>query len=80
MAWDSPLYIIGMFVAAIGIASWLIRAANPARRKTTFVCEVCGRKQRGPNPAEWRYCPYCGVPKDSRRLADLPPKRSVLDL
>ena len=79
MAWDYPFFIAGMFLASMGIIVWLTRSAA-STRKPTFECDVCGRK-RGPRDAnDWRYCPWCGVPRESKSLRDLPRKRSVLDI
>ena len=79
MAWDYPFFIIAMFLGAMGIVVWMMRsAAGP--RKPAFECDVCGRKRVPGDATDWRYCPWCGVPRESKSLRDLPPKRSVLDI
>ena len=78
LGWNSPLAIVGMFVSAMLAANWLMRAAA-GRRLPAFDCYVCGRKQMDRAARQWRFCPYCGVPRDSRKLSDIPGRRSVLD-
>lgn len=81
MAWDYPFFIIATLFAALGVAGAIIRAAQPGRKPPDFECAVCGRKQRGVTPREWRYCPYCGVPRDAKSLREMPrQRRSVVDL
>ena len=79
-AWDYPVFIIAMFVAAIAVSVWIIRLASP-RRPAAFECKVCGRRERGASARAWRYCPYCGAPRSSTRLGQMPhQRRSVVDL
>ncbi len=81
MAWDYPVFIVAMFVLAIAIAVVIGRIANPRRRRPSFECSVCGRRESARSAREWRYCPYCGVPRESRSLRDLPRRGvSVLDI
>ena len=81
MAWDYPVFIVAMFVAAISLALWLMRIANNPNTDPSFACAVCGRKRRESLAAQWRYCPYCGAPKGAKHLSDMPRmRRSVLDV
>ncbi len=80
MGWDNPIFIIGMFLGAMGIAILLIRVSSP-KSELAFECQVCGRKQRARSAGEWRYCPYCGAPRDARSTRHMPRRgRSVLDI
>ena len=80
MGWDNPIFIIGMFLGAMAIAIVLIRVGNP-KGELPFACEVCGRKERARSARDWRYCPYCGAPRDARSTRHMPRRRrSVLDI
>ena len=80
MGWDNPIFIIGMFLGAMVIAGLLIRTGNP-KGTVAFTCAVCGRKERARSARQWRYCPYCGAPRDARSTRHMPQhKRSVLDI
>jgi len=79
-AWDYPIMIVGMVIVAVTITVWLMRSAA-TKPEPDFFCSVCGRSVRLRSSREWRYCPYCGVPRDSKRLSDLPGKKpSILDV
>ncbi len=81
MAWDYPVFIVAMFFLAMGIALVIMRVANPRRRRAAFECSVCGRREAANSAKDWRYCPYCGVPRDSRSMRDLPRRGvSILDI
>jgi len=80
MAWDYPVVIIGVFLFAMLVAWAILRLASSPKADPTFECDVCGRSQIILAAREWRYCPYCGVPRDSRDLRDLPRRKSVLDI
>jgi len=76
--WDFPPYLFALILFAVvsAVVYVSVRLANTGESPTvaTFVCAVCGRNQYFSAAKEWRYCPYCGVPKGSRSLADLPAK------
>lgn len=78
-AWNFPEVIIIAIVIAVASSVWLIRSASGKKPALTFVCTVCGRKQNAPMAREWRYCPYCGAPKDAKSTKDLPRRRSVFE-
>lgn len=78
-AWDYPVVIIAIFFGALVLARWLMRVGNPGRAPG-FECEICGRIIQTYSAREWRYCPYCGVPRDSKDLRTLPRKKSILDI
>lgn len=81
MAWDYPVFILAMFAGALAIAVGLMRLASGRTSEAAFRCAVCGRTAQGVTPRSWRYCPYCGAPKEAKGLQDLPTKRrSVVDL
>lgn len=82
MAWDSPVAIIAMFLGALAVFWWLLRVGTPRDTGPAFDCFVCGRKERARVAAEWRYCPYCGVPRDSKTTKSLPRGggKSILDM
>jgi hypothetical protein len=81
MTWEYPVLILVMFFVA-GFSSWaLLRAANRKQEPPSFACSVCGRNAVGATPRQWRYCPFCGAPKDAKHLHQMPQKRrSVIDL
>ena len=80
-AWNHPIFIVAMFVAAIAVAWWLIRAARPREREPSFECSVCGRRAQARVARDWRYCPYCGAPRDAKSLRDMPHRRrSIVDI
>ncbi len=64
-AWNHPVIIfVGLFFG-FAISWWLFRrGASPGAPQ--FECDVCGRRQRGLSAREWRFCPYCGVPRGER--------------
>jgi hypothetical protein len=78
-AWDYPIVVLATFAGALTVAGWLIRAAG-TRTKPAFECEVCGRLVGTYSAREWRYCPFCGVPREATELRALPRKRSILDI
>jgi hypothetical protein len=78
-AWDYPVVVIAVFIGAFAIAAWIMRISKP-NAKPEFECDVCGRVIRTYSAREWRYCPYCGVPRESKDLAALPRKKSILDI
>ncbi|MEZ4272261.1 MAG: hypothetical protein R3C68_12790 [Myxococcota bacterium] len=78
ITWDSFNFVLAL-VAALSITGWLIRIAGP-RTKPTFECNICGRRHLEPMAHQWRYCPYCGAPRDTHRMGTLPSKKSVLDV
>lgn len=69
MAWDYPVFIVAMFVVALGIGIWIMRAAAPSRQRIFFQCAVCGRRDKAASSRQWRYCPNCGTPRDAKRAA-----------
>jgi hypothetical protein len=77
-AWDYPFLIIAGFIGALLLAVWIMRAGT-ARGSPAFACEVCGRSIKSWSAREWRYCPYCGVPREAKDLRALPRKRSLAD-
>jgi hypothetical protein len=69
-AWNYPVVII----AALGAALFfyrLIVSAGQQRATPAFECLVCGRRQLGADAKTWRYCPYCGAPRDAKALSAL---------
>lgn len=76
-AWNFPEVIL-LAVALTGAVTYLlIRAAGAAsKRAPDFECDVCGRRQHNLYARQWRYCPFCGAPKDARGTQDLPRRAS----
>ena len=62
-AWNFPAFFVVVIVTAIIVARFFLHAGGPGRAKPDFECDVCGRKQRGLGPRQWRFCPFCGAPK-----------------
>ncbi|MBN1961580.1 MAG: hypothetical protein JW841_11595 [Deltaproteobacteria bacterium] len=71
IAWDYPAFIIAAVVVALLITYGLLRATRKAQ-KPIYVCNICGRRHNAVGAYEWRYCPYCGAPRDAKTTADLP--------
>ena len=80
MAWDYPIFILATFATAAIVAGGFIRSAGH-KPTPSFDCIVCGRRQLLPQARDWRYCPYCGAPKDAVGGHQLPrQRRSEIDL
>jgi hypothetical protein len=62
-AWNFPAFILVAVVAGFLVVRFLLRTAHPGRQVPDFECDVCGRRQRGLGPRQWRFCPFCGTPK-----------------
>ena len=81
VAWQYPIFYVVALIAGAFVAWALLRLGDPRTRRgrPTYLCTVCERKQTLLQAKEWRYCPYCGAPKNGT-LKDLPKRRSVLDI
>lgn len=75
-AWNFPGAIVLALGVAVAASLWLLRVSQGPSKGPAFLCSVCGRKEFGLSAKDWRYCPYCGAPKDALGTKDMPKRKS----
>lgn len=75
-AWNYPAVIVVAMLVAVTASLWLMRLAGTPTKNPPFSCGVCGRKELGLSAKDWRYCPYCGAPKNAKGTKDMPKRPS----
>ncbi len=69
-AWDFPMFIVAAVAIAVAVAYLIMRDAS-AKRPPAYECPICGRRSQTEAAREWRFCPYCGAPKEAKSTADM---------
>lgn len=73
--WDYPGVIVVALLFSMVVTAWLFRVGR-AKVLPDFECVICGRKQIGGYAKQWRFCPYCGAPRDGKQIKSV----SILDV